>query len=90
MIRAQKHNQPQIHMSPNTTKTARDRSKDQRLFECTEFAQLNAIVELYSTRRKSIVRKFLMNAIADNTIYQSTHMEIYELVKKHLGFTVPE
>jgi hypothetical protein len=73
----------------NKTET-RDRAKDKRLFNCTEFAELNSIVELYAARRQPSVRKFLMNAIADGTIYQDTYMEIYRLIDKKLGYAVPE
>ena len=68
---------------------SRNSLRDQVAFNCTELADLNYILDLYQPQRRNAIRKFLMNAIADNTIHQSTYMEVYKLIKKKFSYHLP-
>lgn len=68
---------------------ARDRSKDNLLFNCGQQWEHDYVVSLYSTSERSNVREFLKTSCASGLIKNSTHMEVYELIKKHLGYAIP-
>ena len=68
---------------------ARDKAKDDLLYNCTQDYEKNYVVELYSIIDQDNVRNLLTEACQDNRIYHSTHMEVYELIKEELGLDIP-
>jgi hypothetical protein len=66
---------------------ARDKSKDDMYFNCSQDYELNYVASLYTEKQK--VLDFLKRKCADGTIKYSKHMEVYELIKKELGYPIP-
>lgn len=68
---------------------ARDKAKDDRSYNCSQKHEQDYVVGLYSSEKQSNVRNFLISGCNTNLIYNSTHKQVYELIKKHLGYDVP-
>lgn len=68
---------------------ARDKTKDDKYFNCSEKHENDYVSSLYGNNKDS-VSNFLVTACDDNTINYSTHMEVYELIKNQFGYAVPE
>lgn len=66
---------------------ARDKSKDDKFFNCSQDHERSYVANLYSDSNK--VNQFLLQKSADGTIKYFTHMKVYELIKKHLNFPIP-
>jgi len=66
---------------------ARDKVKDDKLFNCSQEHELNYVARLYPDPDK--VYKFLRLKCNDGTIRNYTHMEVYELIRKELGYPIP-
>ncbi len=66
---------------------ARDKAKDDKLFNCEQEHERNYVAGLYS--QKNMVYEFLVVKCKDNTIKYKTHMQVYELIKAKLGFPIP-
>jgi len=66
---------------------ARDRSRDQKMFNCSQEHELNYVAELYANRQE--VYDFLKRACASNMIFQATHQDVYEMIKRHLRYPIP-
>ena len=66
---------------------ARDKSKDDKLFNCGQEYELNYVSNLYS--QKETVKNFIKQKCADNTIYHSTHAQVYKLIYDKLGYPIP-
>lgn len=69
---------------------ARDRSRDNRLFNCEQQHEHDYVVGLYNVDKRPGIRSFLTNACRQNLIYHSTHQQVYELIKKNLGYSIPD
>jgi len=67
---------------------ARDKKKDDMLFNCLQKHEHDYVAGLYPGYEGS-VRSLLAKRCGDNTIYHSTHMEVYNLIKKELGLPLP-
>ncbi len=68
---------------------ARDKAKDDKLFNCSQEHELNYVADLYGPNRKNSVLTFLTTGCNNNTIKNSTHMEVYKLIKSNLGYEIP-
>lgn len=68
---------------------ARDKAKDDKLFNCSQEHERNYVASLYGANRKTSVLSFLTAGCGDNTIFHSTHMEVYKLIKADLGYEIP-
>lgn len=68
---------------------ARDKAKDDKLFNCSQQSEHEYVAGLYSVERKPSVRSLLSNSCASNAIYHSTHLQVYGLIKQKLGYELP-
>lgn len=68
---------------------ARDKSKDDTLFNCAQQYEHDYVVGLYTLDQRPSVRTFLKNGCNNNTIYHSTHFRVYQLIQQHLGYPIP-
>ncbi|PKN52834.1 MAG: hypothetical protein CVU55_06335 [Deltaproteobacteria bacterium HGW-Deltaproteobacteria-13] len=66
---------------------ARDKAKDDKYFNCSQAYELNYVASLYSEEQK--VLDFLKKKCADGTIKYFKHIQVYELIKKELGYPIP-
>jgi hypothetical protein len=66
---------------------ARDKSKDDKLFSCSQAHEVEYVSNLYAA--KATVKTFLQNACASNRIKNSTHMQVYELIQTDLSYPIP-
>lgn len=69
---------------------ARDRAKDQKLFNCAQSYEHDYVASLYSTERRPSVRTLLASGCSNNTIYHSTHHQVYQLIQTRLGYPIPD
>lgn len=67
---------------------ARDKSKDDKLFNCNQHWEKDEVAGHYGTNKEK-VSKFLTNACNNNTIKNSTHMEVYKFIKKEFHYEIP-
>jgi hypothetical protein len=66
---------------------ARDKAKDDKFFNCSEKHEIEYVAGLYTNTSK--VREFLKSKCKNNQINYSTHMQVYELIKKELKYSIP-
>jgi hypothetical protein len=66
---------------------ARDKAKDDKLFNCSQEHEFQYVSGLYSSIFR--VLTFLKSNCADNTIKNLTHLEVYKLIQTKLGFPIP-
>jgi|WetSurMetagenome_2_1015567.scaffolds.fasta_scaffold00300_8 hypothetical protein len=66
---------------------ARDKSRDDKYVNCGQEYELNYVADHYPN--KVIVYDFLKRKHAAGVIKYSTHMQVYELIKKELGYPIP-
>lgn len=66
---------------------ARDMSRDHKYFNCKQEHELRYVSGLYP--QSSVVHAFLKANCDNQKIHYSTHMEIYQLIEKELGFPIP-
>jgi hypothetical protein len=69
---------------------ARDKSKDDNLFNCAQDYEHNYVAGLYSLDKRPNVRHFLLNGCASKLINHSTHHKVYQLIHQHLGYPIPD
>ncbi len=67
---------------------ARDKARDDKYFNCSQQHEHNYVAGLYPGH-VSDVKAFLIKACDKNWIHHSTHMEVYQLIKTHLGYPIP-
>jgi hypothetical protein len=68
-------------------KMARDKAKDDSLFNCGQDWELKYVASHYSDKDK--VYNFLKKKCGSDEIYHFTHKQVYELIKKELGYSIP-
>lgn len=66
---------------------SRDKSKDDKYFNCHQDYEVSYIAGLYAEILK--VKQFLIKKCSDGTIKYMTHFQIYQLIEKELGYPVP-
>lgn len=67
---------------------ARDKAKDDIMFNCSQEHELDQVAGNYD-EHKAQVKMFLRMSCNDNSIYNSTHKQVYELIRSQLGYPVP-
>ena len=65
----------------------RDKARDDTFFNCSDQHEIEYVVRQYKDREG--VRKLLKEKCADKTISYSTNLEVYQIIKKELGYEVP-
>jgi hypothetical protein len=65
----------------------RDKSKDDKYFNCSEDHELKYISGHYDNSNR--VYTFLLLSCFNHKIKGLTHLEVYQLIKKELGFNIP-
>ncbi len=65
----------------------RDKAKDDRQFNCNQDSELNYVAGLYEER--IIVKAFLIGSCHNKSIKYFTHLEVYKLIEKELGYPIP-
>ncbi len=66
----------------------RDKSRDDKFFNCSQPHEHNYVASLYE-RNQVRVANFLVEACGDSRIRYSTHMEVYELIEEELDLPIP-
>jgi hypothetical protein len=66
---------------------ARDKAKDDLLFNCSQDHELNYVSGLYAEKTK--VKQFLIDNCKNGVIKNYTHKQVYELIQKKLGYSIP-
>ena len=66
---------------------ARDKSRDDKFFNCSEEWEFKYVSELYD--KNDEVYDYLKEKCDDGTISYSTHMEVYEIIEKKFGYPIP-
>lgn len=66
---------------------SKDKARDDKFFNCSEQHEVDYVAGLYED--SEAVRNLLKKRCADSTIHYSTSLEVYEIIKKELGFDVP-
>ncbi len=67
---------------------ARDKAKDDKHFNCTQEHETDYVASLYP-HAKDEVKNFLATACMDKSLHDSTHKDVYELIKLKLGHSQP-
>ena len=65
----------------------RNKSKDDKYFNCQQEHEDHYVANLYDDPKA--VSNLLEKKCSNNEIKNSTHKEVYELIKNELGFPVP-
>ena len=65
----------------------RDKAKDDKYFNCSQEHEKDYVSNLYTNSKE--VYDFLVIQCNSNEIHYSTHKEVYELIKKELGYPIP-
>lgn len=65
----------------------RDLARDQKSFNCSQEHELDYVSGLYANKIE--VYNFLVAACKNNLIKNSTHMQVYQLIKSRLGYEIP-
>lgn len=65
----------------------RDKAKDDKSFNCSQEHELNYVSGLYAN--KKTVFDFLVISCRNNSLKNSTHMQVYQLIKSKLGYEIP-
>lgn len=67
---------------------ARDKAKDDNLFNCAQDYELNQVAGHYGINKLTVL-EFLKSACAKNEIFHSTHLQVYALIQSKLGYPIP-
>ena len=67
---------------------ARDKSKDDKYLNCSQEYELNYVAGLYTDKQK--VYDFLKKKCSEGKIKYSTHKRVYELIRRELGYSIPD
>lgn len=68
---------------------ARDKGKDDKFFNCGQQSEHDYVASLYALAQRPQVRTLLQNGCSNGTIRYSTHMQVYQLIQRSLGFPIP-
>ena len=63
------------------------KKKDAKYFNCSQDHERIYVANRY--KQNAVVKDFLIKKCKDGTIKYSTHQEVFELIKKELGFPIP-
>ena len=67
---------------------ARDKSKDDKLFNCSQEHEHRYVFNLYEGNEK-IVKDFLEEKCDDKTIIYFNHIDVYQLIQDELELQIP-
>lgn len=67
---------------------ARDKAKDDVLFNCSQSYELDQVAKHYG-HNKDRVMQFLIDHCRNGLIHHSTHLEVYKLIHTRLGYPIP-
>ena len=67
---------------------ARDKAKDDKQFNCTQEHERVYVSGLYGANA-SEVKEFLIASCQSGAIKNSTHAQVYTLIKEKLGYAIP-
>lgn len=67
---------------------ARDKSKDDKPFNCDQEHELKYVSGLYTLQY--MVYDFLRRKCFDKSIKYSTHDQVYKIIQQELGFSIPD
>lgn len=65
----------------------RNKTKDDLELNCHQDSELDYVAGLYED--KIIVKAFLIGSCLNKSIKYLTHMEVYKIIEKELGFPIP-
>lgn len=68
---------------------ARDKKRDDDRFNCSEKHEFDYVCSLYDCEYKITIETFLEESCKDNSIKNSTHIDIYKLIEHKLGLPIP-
>ncbi|MES2622244.1 MAG: hypothetical protein V4615_15445 [Bacteroidota bacterium] len=66
---------------------ARDKAKDDKYFNCEQEHERKYVSGLYV--QQTTVYNFLVSKCNTNEIKNSTHLEVYTLIRQKLGYPIP-
>lgn len=66
---------------------ATDKARNDMFFNCSKESEVDYVAGNYDDSEE--VKKFLHKKCEDGTINYSRHKEVYELIKKELGYDIP-
>lgn len=66
---------------------ATDKARNDMFFNCSKDSEIDYVAGNYED--SEAVKAFLKKKCEDGTISYSRHKEVYELIKKELGYDVP-
>jgi len=67
---------------------ARDKAKDDLMFNCSQDYEADQVASHYGENKKKVL-DMLKKACSDGLISDSTHKEVYELIKVKLNLPIP-
>ncbi len=67
---------------------ARDKAKDDLMFNCSQSYELDQVASHYGINKEKVLQ-FLKDSCKKGDIYNSTHLEVYNLIKSKLGYPIP-
>lgn len=67
---------------------ARDKAKDDLMFNCSQEHELNLVANHYGSN-KTKVYNFLVEKCKDKVISHFTHIKVYQLIKSYFGYEIP-
>jgi hypothetical protein len=66
---------------------ATDKARNDMFFNCSKESEVDYVAGNYDDSKA--VKEFLKKKCGDGTIKYSRHKEVYELIKKDLGYDIP-
>lgn len=66
----------------------RDKAKDDLMFNCSQDHEIDQVASHYGKNKQQVV-DMLEQGCSDHLISNSTHQEVYELIKIKLGYEIP-
>jgi hypothetical protein len=69
-------------------KMARDKAKDDLMFNCSQDHEADQVASHYGTNKQQIIN-FLKKSCEIKLIDESTHKEVYELIQAKFGYAIP-
>lgn len=67
---------------------ARDKAKDDQLFNCKQSYELDQVASHYGLNKDKVLQ-FLRESCEKGGLYHSTHSKLYNLIKNKLGYSIP-
>ncbi|MCK9200207.1 MAG: hypothetical protein M0P59_09560 [Gallionella sp.] len=67
---------------------ARDKAKDDQLFNCNQDYELDQVASHYGLHKKQVL-EFLKSSCASKLLSHTTHHEVYTLIKIEFGYPIP-